>query len=122
MGAGVGAGESTGGDHTWSMFGAEPGPTDLLREKSLESRDSPGESEAWGRVVEAERSFSEERRMDQDRLSLSFSLRDIVLRKLRRPESSPLLQHHGHPHPGDHHHHVYVIMTFWETFPWPGRS
>ena len=90
-------------EQTWSMFGAEPGPTDLLREKSLESRDSPGESEAGGRVVDAERSFSEERLMDQDRLSLSFSLRDIVLKKLSRPESSPLLQHHGHRHPGSHH-------------------
>ena len=111
------------------MFGAEPGPTDLLREKSLESRDSPGESEAGGRVVEAERSFSEERLMDQDRLSLSFSLRDIVLKKLSRPESSPLLQHHDLHHPRDHfhgHRHPGIIIIsichLGKTCPWPGRS
>jgi hypothetical protein len=112
------------------MFGAEPGPTDLLREKSLESRDSPGESEAGGRVVEAERSFSEERLMDQDRLSLSFSLREIVLNKLSRPESSPLLQHHDHHHPRDHLHgqpHPWIIIIsichhLGKTWPWPGRS
>ena len=60
-------------------------PSDLRREKRRERRDS-GRSEE---VTEGpgDNSFSDDLRRDQDLVSRSFSLRDLLFRKLRRLSS-----------------------------------
>merc|ERR550519_1853037 len=97
---GEGAREGVGGRSSfastrgidWSSVGAAHGPTERLREKSLESLDSgPGEASGTegGDGRTGDNSFSEPR-LKVHLLSLNFSLREIVRKKLNRPFSSPL--------------------------------